>query len=63
MILNDFGSSTILEIQIQVLITEFENHKNPGIQPSYLFDKENSLYCLIMTESIFNSYKLYDIIF
>ena len=30
---NDFWSSTIWAIQIQVSFPEFENPKNPGIQP------------------------------
>ena len=30
---NDFQSSTIWAIRILVLFTEFENSKNPGIQP------------------------------
>ena len=34
-ILNDFWSSIIWVIQIQVLLTELKNPKNPGIQPSY----------------------------
>ena len=32
-ILNDFWSSTIWAIQIQLTCTEFKNPKNPGIQP------------------------------
>ena len=31
---NDFSSSTIWAIQINVLFAEFKNRKNPGIQPS-----------------------------
>ena len=33
-ILNDFWSSTIWSIQIQVSRTESENPENPGIQPT-----------------------------
>ena len=36
MIENDFWSSTIWAIQIQVSYTEFENPKNPGIEPTDL---------------------------
>ena len=34
-ILNDFWSSSIWAIHIQVSITEFRNPENPGIQPNY----------------------------
>ena len=34
-VLNDFWSSPIWAIKIQVLFTEFENLKNPGIQTRY----------------------------
>ena len=34
---NDFWSSTIWAIQIQVSFLEFENPENPGIQPNNLF--------------------------
>ena len=44
-ILNDFWSSTIWAIQIQVSLTEFKNSKNPGIQPNHgtprVFSKRN----------------------
>ena len=32
---NDFWNSIIRAIQIQVSFPEFENPKNPGIQPKY----------------------------
>ena len=35
-ILNDFWSFIIWVIQIQVLLTELKNPKNPGIQPSHV---------------------------
>ena len=34
-ILNDFRSSTIQAIQIEFSFAQFENPKNPGIQPIY----------------------------
>ena len=34
-VLNDFWSSSIWAIKIQVLFNEFENLKNSGIQPKY----------------------------
>ena len=50
---NDFWSSTIWVIQIQVSISEFKNPENPGIQPiyNYIFSiSSGSISCqLILT--------------
>ena len=35
-ILNDFGSFTIWAIQNQISLTQLQNRKNPGIQPTYV---------------------------